>query len=782
MVLGLCTSVVMAVMVTLIAGRAGASPAWPSVTQAAQVVGPVNPQSNPGSFLTCPSATTCFKVGSVPGGDGSVPLIESLSGGSWTLTDGPVPADASTVNAGVQMSAISCSSSSFCLAVGSYQDTDNVQAGLLLTMSGGLWTAARAPVPADAATDGQVTDNTEHTYVDAVSCWTDGGCAVAGSYMLASGSYADLADNLSAGNWSSTLTSDLNGKLTSVACDPTGTCVAGGPFVPSGSPFSAIRLVTDAGGTWSTTAAPFPAGSGSTLTAIACPATDACTAVGSYADQNGSQQALLLQQSITGWTGTTVAVPGESTAANRNPWVTLDALSCPAAGSCVADGTYQDGNSQTYGVVFDQTPARWTAQQAPLPPDNEVGSPSVSFAAGSLSCPAAGQCTAVGTYTTQASTDTTIGRAGMVLTQSDGSWVFATQQAWPTGYVPGEPDSLVSGDLYSVSCPADDTCWAEGDVKNDDADTGNTYQSDVESIATTRPAVGALTPAVATTPASTAVTPADVTSYTVTLTGDDAGGSPGDPVSLYLCGPTAVPTPCTTFSNPLGEVMPTSGPGDTSTLTSPPIQEGGSGYWCAAAYYYGDSAYGPASDLTTDGCFDVAPTITSADTTQFTAGVAAAPFDVTAGPDAAPVSFGDTGALPPGVTLSSAGVLGGTPVTAGGDFPVTITATDTTGHSATQDFVLDVLPSTSLLVVTASPLAAATVGTPYSVTLAATGGGARYKWKLVSSRLPKGLKLNKKTGTISGTPKAHARGTAAFEVQVKSGAATATADFSITVS
>ena len=46
--------------------------------------------------------------------------------------------------------------------------------------------------------------------------------------------------------------------------------------------------------------------------------------------------------------------------------------------------------------------------------------------------------------------------------------------------------------------------------------------------------------------------------------------------------------------------------------------------------------------------------------------------------------------------------------------------------------------------------------------LKATGGASPDKWKLVSSTLPKGLKLNKKTGVISGKPKAHAVGTDSF--------------------
>ena len=48
-------------------------------------------------------------------------------------------------------------------------------------------------------------------------------------------------------------------------------------------------------------------------------------------------------------------------------------------------------------------------------------------------------------------------------------------------------------------------------------------------------------------------------------------------------------------------------------------------------------------------------------------------------------------------------------------------------------------------------LAEAKRGTPYTAELKASGGIPPYKWKKVG-KLPKGLKLNGKTGMITGTP------------------------------
>lgn len=63
---------------------------------------------------------------------------------------------------------------------------------------------------------------------------------------------------------------------------------------------------------------------------------------------------------------------------------------------------------------------------------------------------------------------------------------------------------------------------------------------------------------------------------------------------------------------------------------------------------------------------------------------------------AAPYTFTETGALPAGVTLSPAGVLSGTPQTIG-TFPITVTATDSSGCTGTLDFTLNVIAPVPVL-------------------------------------------------------------------------------------
>src|SRR5215831_14529741 len=45
----------------------------------------------------------------------------------------------------------------------------------------------------------------------------------------------------------------------------------------------------------------------------------------------------------------------------------------------------------------------------------------------------------------------------------------------------------------------------------------------------------------------------------------------------------------------------------------------------------------------------------------------------------------------------------------------------------------------------------ATIGKPYHAQLLASGGRAPYSWRVVSGKLPAGIKLNSSTGTVKGT-------------------------------
>jgi hypothetical protein len=77
--------------------------------------------------------------------------------------------------------------------------------------------------------------------------------------------------------------------------------------------------------------------------------------------------------------------------------------------------------------------------------------------------------------------------------------------------------------------------------------------------------------------------------------------------------------------------------------------------------------------------------------TSLPGAIQAQPYSVslTASGGAAPYSFSETGALPPGLALDHGGTLAGTPANSG-SFPLTLTATDANGCTGSEDATLEV--------------------------------------------------------------------------------------------
>ncbi len=109
-------------------------------------------------------------------------------------------------------------------------------------------------------------------------------------------------------------------------------------------------------------------------------------------------------------------------------------------------------------------------------------------------------------------------------------------------------------------------------------------------------------------PTSTSFALGGSTTDNLTVTGNAAGGSPTGHASFYECGPTTLPTPCTSTAHAVGG--PTAvviGPNDTATASSTAFTPNATGWWCFAGDYAGDTNYNSSSDTSTDECFDVTP-------------------------------------------------------------------------------------------------------------------------------------------------------------------------------
>ena len=170
-----------------------------------------------------------------------------------------------------------------------------------------------------------------------------------------------------------------------------------------------------------------------------------------------------------------------------------------------------------------------------------------------------------------------------------------------------------------------------------------------------------------------------------------------------------------------------------------------------------------------------APTITSGNSTTFVVGTAGS-FTLTATGYPTP-TFSETGPLPSGVTLTTAGVLSGTPAAAsGGSYPITITAQNGNSPNATQSFTLTVDQAPAI---TSAATTTFTVGTAGTFSVTATGTPAATF--STTSTLPSGVTLTT-AGVLSGTPGAGTGGTYPITIAAQNGVSpNATQSFTLTV-
>ncbi|MFZ0230973.1 MAG: putative Ig domain-containing protein, partial [Mycobacterium sp.] len=139
-----------------------------------------------------------------------------------------------------------------------------------------------------------------------------------------------------------------------------------------------------------------------------------------------------------------------------------------------------------------------------------------------------------------------------------------------------------------------------------------------------------------------------------------------------------------------------------------------------------------------------------------------------------------TGTTPPGLVLSGAGAISGTP-TATGSYNFTVHVADSSNPQQTATANLSLTVNAQLAITTVT-LNNGAVGISYNQTLTATGGITPYTWSISVGSLPAGLSLNTSTGAITGSPTT--AGTSSFTAKVtdsESPNQSTTANLSITI-
>jgi hypothetical protein len=406
----------------------------------------------------------CTAVGNYNDASGHLEgLLLTESGGAWAVAvEASAPANAGA-EPFVALSSVSCASVGNCSAIGGYDDSTNTGQGLLLTETAGTWSIGiEATAPANARAPVSVTLNS-------ISCASAGNCAGVGTYVDSLGETQGLLLLETGGVWGAGSEAGLpanarGSALSSVSCSSGGSCAAVGDYY-DGTNRRRGLLLGESGGAWATgTEAALPGDLASApnvdLNAVSCSGPGSCAAVGSALDTPGAQQGILLDENDGSWTmAITAEVPVN---AGEGPSESLGSISCPAPGNCVAVGNYGDLFSDSAeSLVLSEVGGSWLAGSEVVLPPNADALPHASLA--SVSCPTAGNCAAVGSYA-----DTSGERQGLLLSEVDGSWTTGTEVA-----LPADAAANPAVALNSVSCASPGNCAAVGTYDDDDS-TGDT--------------------------------------------------------------------------------------------------------------------------------------------------------------------------------------------------------------------------------------------------------------------------------------------------------------------
>jgi hypothetical protein len=363
------------------AAPAASSPDW-TATPLPQPTGALQNTFRP-LAISCSSATSCFGGGSYrDSGFHQRAALLTWTGTNWTAAQAPLPADADSQLHLETVASVSCPSATSCFAGGHYrQKSPGGNAGLLLTLSGGTWTAAAAPLPANANPGIDAS-------VNGMSCRSANWCTAVGQYDVGNVQYGLLL-RWSDQEWTATAAPVAAGSevitLSGVSCPSVARCFAVGSQLDALDNVQPIML-TWWKKQWSVVNIALPADAATNpeavLGGVSCPAARRCIAAGSYIDSAGNTEGVLLSGSGKTWTAQTAPMPAN---AGANPWALLNAVSCPTRSRCTVGGTYEDASSTPLGLILNRTGKTWTATEAPASAYNLKG----------VSCPSTARCFAV---------------------------------------------------------------------------------------------------------------------------------------------------------------------------------------------------------------------------------------------------------------------------------------------------------------------------------------------------------------------------------------------------
>jgi hypothetical protein len=311
-----------------------------------------NPARSPSSRLfavACPATGTCTAVGT----SNAKLLVEQWDGSRWRIQSAPVPSGAQLS----ELNGVTCTATGSCLAVGDYVTSSGADVTLAERWNGSTWAVQPTPNPSGAQF---------FSFLTGVSCTGPAACEAVGASDA-----GIFAERWNGTNWSlQTVPAPAGaqfGLLLSVSCAAS-SCEAVGGYTDSSGAF--VTLGEGWNGTaWRAQPTPNPARANSNgLNGVSCPSPSDCTGVG---QGNGGGTPITLGERWRGGRWSIEAVPSPVGAANNQ----LNGIACPATDACVAVGVAGPPSGGSTEALW-WNGRSWRLQQIPTLPGaglNAVG-------------------------------------------------------------------------------------------------------------------------------------------------------------------------------------------------------------------------------------------------------------------------------------------------------------------------------------------------------------------------------------------------------------------------
>jgi len=362
-----------------------------------------------------------------PGGriDGVLRTTAAASGSGWSVTASPNPRAGNGSFGAAEGPAVSCPTTSVCTAVGLHVTKSGLGVTLAERRSGGRWTVQSTQDPPRAAASA----------LNGVSCPSGSTCTAVGQFVVNSGVQRTLAERWNGTRWRIQPTPNPKGspssRLFAVACPAADACTA------VGVSNSKVLVERWGGARWRIQPVPVPSGAQfSELNAVSCTAATSCVAVGDYVNSSGLDVTLAER-----WNGGRWTIQPTPDPSGAQFFSALSGVFCATPGACEASGTSDAG---PFAERWNGT--SWRVQTVPAPAGAQFAQ---LFG---ISC-AASSCEAVGGYFNSSGAFVPLGER----------W---NGTAWHAQPVPN-PARASTNILFGVSCPSPSDCTAVGQGNGD---------------------------------------------------------------------------------------------------------------------------------------------------------------------------------------------------------------------------------------------------------------------------------------------------------------------------